>query len=123
MRWLKNLLKKGDHIEPEQLDSDMIDALDLLRGCMFDTNDCDPDHEQRVIRRVRLDMKSRATLFWLPAIVGGVAAATAALAVFQLVFYVPDVKPLDTGVLDSHVAEIEQPQLGSYLDSTPNEYP
>lgn len=118
MHWLKDLLKKGDHTEPEQLDPDMMDALDLLRGGMFNPDECDPEHEARVIRRVRLDMKSRATLFWLPAIVGGVAAATAALAIFQLIFYVPDVKPLDAGFIEGHVAEVEQPQLGSYLDLT-----
>lgn len=101
----------------------MQDALNLLRGSMFDVDHSDFDHDDRLIRRIALDRRSRQAMFWMPAIVGGVAAAVAALAIFQLILQVPDVKVIDNGIAEGHYAEMQQPQFNTYLDSELNEAP
>lgn len=76
----------------------------------------DPGFEARFIRRWRVERRSRAVSYWMPAIAGAVIASAALLAVLQILFTSPAHNAVDPKGKEASLdigTKIEIPDYGA----------
>jgi len=69
----------------------------------------------KTIRRVKLDQGARSLRFWLPAIVGAAVAGLAALSAVEMLYFMPEKRPVDVRGQEAKTAPTE-PNLQDFID-------
>ncbi len=72
-----------------------MNALNFLKHNVIEPNDC-ADMELRILRRWKVERRSRAVSYWMPAVAGAVVAGAALLAVLQILIASPQIKQKET---------------------------
>lgn len=93
LRFLEHYRTK--HPELVEMEEAGREGFSLLRGLALDDEPESPVRfENRVIRKFRIQSVRETASYWAPAICGGLVAAMALLAAFQLLGRSPEMKPL-----------------------------
>ncbi|MBS1714755.1 MAG: hypothetical protein JST30_10515 [Armatimonadetes bacterium] len=86
----------------------------LLREASLDTEAGDAFVGQ-TLRRVKLDRGARSLRFWLPAIVGAAVAGLAALSAVEMLYFMPEQRPVDVRGQEAKTAP-NDPSLQDFID-------
>ena len=91
--------------------ADTADAMAVLRSASVEASP-DKSFESRVLRRWRVERRSRAISYWAPAVAGAVVAGAAILAVLQILLSSSVSDPTD---LAGREAQLDVPSYGETL--------
>lgn len=86
----------------------------ILREASFDAEAGDAFIGQ-TMRKVKLDRGARSLKFWLPAIVGAAVAGLAALSAVEMLYFMPEKRPVDVRGQEAKVSPNDS-GLSDFID-------
>ncbi|MCH8978633.1 MAG: hypothetical protein IH945_05245 [Armatimonadetes bacterium] len=96
--------------------SSIADAMAVLRSATVEPS-LDKSFESRVLRRWRVERRSRTISYWTPAVAGAVVAGAAILAVLQLLLSSPVGDPADLTGREAQLSADGLPEIPSYSET------
>ncbi|MCH8980059.1 MAG: hypothetical protein IH945_12580 [Armatimonadetes bacterium] len=96
--------------------ADTADAMAVLRSASVEASP-DKSFESRVLRRWRVERRSRAISYWAPAVAGAVVAGAAILAVLQILLSLPVGDPADLAGREAQLNRDVLPDVPDYSET------